>query len=370
MQNKIIIYYPSIEFGGMEKNLANLFNELVKKFKVEIITLTIDKKFKEKISKKIFINKKKNSNIKFTLFHRIFSSFFLISFFIKILKKNDNKKTVILSPQNSIISIIIARILKFKIIVRNGNHPKSALLFSDNFIISAISFFLRIFIYNFASLIIVNSKSSKKFFQRYLIKKKLVSFINNTTLHAINTKNLKKKKYILSAGRLAKQKDFYTLIKSFYIFQKQFNKYKLIIIGKGKLKYQLQNYATSLNIKNKVIFKGFVNNPKKLFQEAKIYVCSSLYEGQPNSLIESLAFFTPVISTNCESGPSEILMNGKFGHLVPIKRPDLLAEKIKYVLNNYQNEKNKLNKVKKTLYKYTVKHNSQIYIKKINELLK
>ena len=59
MQNKIIIYYPSIEFGGMEKNLANLFNELVKKFKVEIITLTIDKKFKEKISKKIFINKKK-----------------------------------------------------------------------------------------------------------------------------------------------------------------------------------------------------------------------------------------------------------------------------------------------------------------------
>ena len=198
MQNKIIIYYPSIEFGGMEKNLANLFNELVKKFKVEIITLTIDKKFKEKISKKIFINKKKNSNIKFTLFHRIFSSFFLISFFIKILKKNDNKKTVILSPQNSIISIIIARILKFKIIVRNGNHPKSALLFSDNFIISAISFFLRIFIYNFASLIIVNSKSSKKFFQRYLIKKKLVSFINNTTLHAINTKNLKKKKiYII-----------------------------------------------------------------------------------------------------------------------------------------------------------------------------
>ena len=78
-----------------------------------------------------------------------------------------------------------------------------------------------------------------------------------------------------------------------------------------------------------------------ILSNSKIYVCTSLYEGLPSSLIEALSVGTPIISTDCSSGPNEILENGKFGYLFKIKDHQRLAFLMNYVVKNYPEAKKK-----------------------------
>ena len=93
-----------------------------------------------------------------------------------------------------------------------------------------------------------------------------------------------------------------------------------------------------------------------------------MYEGLPSSLIESLNTFTPVISTNCLSGPSQILRNGNYGYLYPIKNYLRLSKLMEYVVNNYHDAKQKTINGQKSLSQYDVKDISMKYLKEINSL--
>ena len=366
---EIILYFPSLENGGMEKNLLNMFNYLAetKKIKITLFCIHINRNIKKQISTKINIIKY-NTKKKFFL-KRFLISIISFSFFYKILKKNySTKNTIIFSAQNSVLCIVLANILNFKIIIRNGNHPWSSMLYSDHTIMNFLSFILRLIFYNYADKIICNSIKSTIFFKNIL-------FIKSSILCIPNSVNLKKFKdtkkrdnYIVSAGRLTKQKNFETLIKAFSLFANKYDNYKLLILGEGNKKKKLINLATKLNIKKKVIFKNFVKDPSKIFIKSKIYVCSSLYEGLPSSLIESLNTFTPVISTNCLSGPSQILKNGNYGYLYPIKNYLRLSKLMEYVVNNYHEAKRKTIKGQKSLSQYDVKYISMKYLKEINSL--
>ena len=124
-------------------------------------------------------------------------------------------------------------------------------------------------------------------------------------------------KIILAAGRLNVQKDFETLIRSVALVRKQVN-VKLIILGKGELQFELEKLIQSLGLINAVDLYGFVDNPFKFMKKADLFVLSSKWEGLPGVLIQAMACGTPVISTDCPHGPSEILEHGKWGSLVPI----------------------------------------------------
>ena len=366
---EIIIYFPSIESGGMEKNLLNMFNYIVekKKIKVTLFCIYINNNIKKNISKKINIIQYKTKK-KFFLNRFLISIISFIFFYKKLRKNYTTKNTVIFSAQNSIFSIILANILSFKIIIINGNHPWSALIHSENLILNSFSFVLRFIFYNFSDKIICNSEKSSTFFKYLLFNKSKVSCIGNS-INFKKFKNIKKRNnYIVSAGRLTKQKNFETLIKAFNLFSQKYSNYKLLILGEGKEKQKLINLTEKYNIKKKVIFKNFVKNPSKIFVNSKIYVCSSLYEGLPSSLIESLNTYTPVISTNCLSGPSEILKNGNYGYLFPIKDYLRLNKLMNYVVNNYNQAKRKTIKGHNSLSKYNVKIVTSKYLNEINNL--
>lgn len=130
---------------------------------------------------------------------------------------------------------------------------------------------------------------------------------------------------VLSVGRLMKVKDFPTLLRAFVIVRRQFE-CRLVIVGDGNKREELWQLATSLGIAEHFDMPGFSENPFSYMGRAALFVLSSVREGSPNVLIEALACGTPVVSTDCPTGPAEILENGKYGRLVPVGDVDKMAQ--------------------------------------------
>jgi len=137
---------------------------------------------------------------------------------------------------------------------------------------------------------------------------------------------------ILGAGRLVKQKDFPTLLKAFAQVRAT-RPARLMILGKGRKRTQLEALAWELGVAEDVAFPGFVPNPFPYMARAAVFVLSSAWEGLPGALVEALACGCPVVSTDCPSGPGEVLEQGKYGPLVPVKDAAALARAILSVLD-------------------------------------
>mgnify|MGYP006225609127 FL=1 len=101
-----------------------------------------------------------------------------------------------------------------------------------------------------------------------------------------------------------------------------------MILGQGHQLSELQALAKRLGVSDRVSLPGFVDNPYAYLSRAALFVLSSLWEGSPNVVTESLALGTPVVATDCKSGPNEITQQGKYGRLVPVGDEQALAEAI------------------------------------------
>jgi glycosyltransferase involved in cell wall biosynthesis len=122
---------------------------------------------------------------------------------------------------------------------------------------------------------------------------------------------------LLAVGRLTSQKDFATLIRAFAELRRH-RPAKLIILGEGPDRADLTELACSLGVADSVDMPGYVANPLAYISNASVLVLSSAYEGFGLVLAEALACGTPVVSTNCDHGPAEILEDGRYGALVPV----------------------------------------------------
>lgn len=141
---------------------------------------------------------------------------------------------------------------------------------------------------------------------------------------------------ILAVGRLIAQKDYPTLIRAFAKVLTE-REAKLVILGRGQEREQLNKLVRELGIKNHVAWISFVANPYSYMRRAAVLALSSAWEGFGNVLVEAMASGTPVVSTNCPSGPAEILDNGKYGELVPVGDSEAMAKAILQVLaGNYK----------------------------------
>jgi glycosyltransferase involved in cell wall biosynthesis len=105
-------------------------------------------------------------------------------------------------------------------------------------------------------------------------------------------------------------------------------------LGKGSLKHSLKRLAASLGVGDDVWLPGFVDNPFKFMARSSVFALSSRFEGLPGVLIQAMATGCPVVSTDCPSGPREILKDGKYGPLVPVGHVEALADGIRNVLGN------------------------------------
>lgn len=142
---------------------------------------------------------------------------------------------------------------------------------------------------------------------------------------------------ILGVGSLTVQKDFQNLIQAFIKIREK-KPAKLLILGEGSERNNLEKLIQQYDLQSDVQLLGFVNNPFKYMKNSSVFVLSSRWEGFGLVLVEAMVFGTPIVSTDCPSGPAEILENGRWGKLVPIGDSETLAKEILDTLNgNYKN---------------------------------
>jgi glycosyltransferase involved in cell wall biosynthesis len=160
------------------------------------------------------------------------------------------------------------------------------------------------------------------------------------------------------------QKDFNTLITAFAVLRRSRHA-KLVILGEGSLRDKLEAQAFRLGVADDILMPGFQSNPYAWYATADVFVLSSVHEGFGNVLVEAMACGTPVVSTDCPSGPAEILENGRYGRLVPVSDPISLAKAIKEQLDAVQD----LNLVRARAREFSVEAAVDAYIKLIHEIV-
>lgn len=318
-KKKICFFIPSLGGGGAERATVNLANSLSDHFDVDLVISNGNEGYIEEVNTRVNVIDFNSKKLRYSLFK-----------LIAYLRANKPHSLISVLTSANVLAIL-ARFFsmqQIKLIISERAAIGEALTNNASWQARLNLLFIR-FLYGYADKIVTVSMGiAKELVEKFSIKKKKIEVIYNPVVdQSLIEKSLlplnnpffdhKKIPMILGIGRLTEQKDFPTLIKAFNLLKDHENA-KLVILGEGHLLNSLQSLVKDLSIENHVFFPGFVENPFVWMKNAKLFVLSSAYEGLPNALIQAMACGTQVISTNCPTGPQEILENGKWGDLVPI----------------------------------------------------
>ena len=367
MNNKIIyIFYPSFENGGIAKILVKLTNYLLKKkFTIKLYCQNVSKRKFINSNKLSIINIKKHRQSNKSYLNKIFLTFLIAKkMFMDLL--SEKKKIIIISMQDHIISLIVKIFLKKKIIIRNSEEINGATKYADNKILAKIILIIKKILYQFADTIIVNSTRSQNSMKSIINNKDRVKLIFNPYIEKVlpqfKKKKINKEFSIISAGRLTKQKNFEILIKAIKDLRKDGFLINLNIIGSGPKKQKLYQMSKNMDY---IKFTKWTKNLKTFFNNANLFVLTSLYEGSPNILLDVINNNVPVLSSDC-SGVKDILKgNNKF--IFKINDLNQLKKKIIYIILNYEDVIKKSIINKRNIKKFTIK-NLKLYLNEINFL--
>lgn len=364
-QKNLILFMPSMDGGGVEKNLIVISNFLSKHIK-NLTLITFDGKFNSKFSKKInIINYKKKDKRKHKKYFKYLVCLIILS--REIIK---NKNTSVFSFQANIYAIFLSLILRFNLIVRSNSSPTG---WSKNIV---KNYLFKIFL-QFPKSVIVNSLDFKhEIDKKFLINSSLIyNPLNKNEIllkgkEKINFKifNTNNSLKLINISRFTDQKDHLTLLKAFEKIHKIIE-IELLIIGYGINKTLIQNFIKKNHLQNKIKVLKFQKNPYKFINKSDLFVLTSKFEGLPNVLLEALTLKKFIISSNCPTGPKEILKNGKYGFLFETEDYKKLSELILKYSKNKSKFKNKIELGYKSLNRFDLDVNGKKYLSEILKII-
>lgn len=340
-KKKLAIFIYSLGHGGGQKIASVLIKDLREEFDIYLVLL------KNKIvydipsdTKIICLNKDSDAGRWMSKIKNIFDYYFFC-------KKNKIDISLSILTQPNYISVF-TKLLGNKSKIILSEHTYQSLWRGNEFIYSKFKKMLLYLLYNRADKIITVSKKIREDLATNfkINNSKLVTVYNPYQISKIQQMSLEEvvdvdfssKFTFVTVGTLYHVKNQELLIRAFSRIER--DNIQLLVIGDGELRNHLETLVTHLGISHKVKFIGFSDNPYKYVKKSDVFVLSSNNEGLPNVIIEALACECPVVSTDCISGPREILapstsinyqLNdtielGEFGILVPVKNEKLLAK--------------------------------------------
>jgi glycosyltransferase involved in cell wall biosynthesis len=300
----------------------------------------------------------------------------------KHLRKMTLDSMLSIGYSGNVPSILAKRLLRGRLplVALEGIHLSAALHFSGDLGIEAklylglIKQLVKRF-YPLADAVVARSKGvAEDLVQNMKVPRERVHVIYNPTDPEIEAKAQEpfehpwfknsKIPVILCVARLAPEKDLPTLIRAFSVVRKE-RPAKLAILGEGSERAKLEALVKELGLEGDVWMPGFVDNPFKFMKRATVFALSSKFEGFGMVIAEALAVGTPVVSTDCPSGPAEILGGGKWGKLVPVGDHEKLAEAILETIENPPDRE----KLKERGRDFSLDRIGQQYLQLITELL-
>ncbi|MDE5415810.1 glycosyltransferase [Alkalihalobacterium chitinilyticum] len=321
---KVLFFIYQMGGGGAARTLLNIINNLDRnKFAPMLVTLNMNGSYEKELKEDVKFIKLETTRLSRS-----------IGDLANIIKTEEIDIVFSTIPRVNTIAILANALSrsKAKNVIREADNLGGS--FRENLQLLVFGM-----VYKRSSQIVSLSEGVKEnLVKRYKIKPKDIKVIynpvdvdnineqiNNGTINPdhqeiFNTTD----KIIITAGRLVPQKDQRTLLNAFAKVNKQESS-RLVILGEGPLKDELLQQAAQLTIEDRIHFVGFQSNPYIYFSKADLFVLTSIHEGFSHVIAEALASGTPVVSTDCKSGPAEVLDGGVYGALCPVGDADDVA---------------------------------------------
>lgn len=331
-KKKALLFIRALHGGGAQRAMVRYANALSSKgYDAYILTLDSKGAFSDEL----------DVNVKVITLpaKRILSAIPRLIMSIRSIRPN----VIMVTEPACNIALIIANMLSFtktRLLIREGLFPSVAVKESPYFQ-TRIAYRLAPILYKRADVIVAIASEMAEDLSEFLsLPRKSITLIpiNPVVTPELYEKAGQEVKHpwmvdknipvIVGVGRLEAQKDFKTLIKSFCLLRKDVD-CKLLILGEGSLRESLSLQISNSGYARDIELLGFCSNPFPYMSNCDVLVLSSRYEGLPNTLIEALACGSPSVSTDCKSGPRDILDHGKYGYLVPVGDEVMMSIAIK-----------------------------------------
>ncbi len=339
----------SLPSGGAERVVSILANSLVIRYNVLIITF---------IEEPIFYDLHEGIKIRSCTskivpsknpLQAVSSNFFLIRRLRHFLKKDKVDVCIGFMTTANILAVIASKMCTIPVIISERNNP-----YLEDHTIPRYWKMLRKLVYPKANYLVVQTEGIKTFYKR-LIRPGRLRIIPNPINPAFKKMpQVNRENIILNVGRLSNQKAQDILIRAFANIRPA--DWKLQIVGDGEKKQVLEGLINDLNMSDQIELLGTSKNIEKIYSKSKIFAFTSIFEGFPNALLEAMHFGLACIATDCPTGPSELLNNGKTGYLIPVNNIMALENKLTLLINNELEIKRLGNAAEKSTEKYQVDH--------------
>lgn len=327
IKDTLAFILPGLGSGGAERVVTILANRFSENFRVVIITLYKTDPFYPLNPEIEILHCFENAPNSKNVVEAIASNYRLLKSIAVSLKKEKVKVVIGFLTSANVLAVLAAKLVKIPVLISERNNPYRS---------NTPQFWrlLRRFTYPLADFLIVQTNEIKKFYVGQIKSDKLVLIPNpiSPELTSAKIRTEAREKIILNVGRFADQKAQHVLIKAFAKINN--DGWRLHIVGKGKREREYQHLISSLNLEGKVVLIAPTTDIEAHYRTASIFAFVSIFEGFPNALIEAMHFSLPCISTDCPTGPAELIVNNKNGFLIPINDQNSLEHYLLMLMEN------------------------------------